>query len=231
MSSKLDTSLDDILKTRRQSKPRGRGGRRSDVARPAPTGPVGGVGKSTRPAKQSKPAASGSAPQETSGKILVSGLVSIRDAQRSCTSLTFLSPTMSIKPSSRYVRPLQVFEPTFASQLCDDREPNLRNDAVPKPFGTVCSATNCTKSRSARCLANTTSTRLAVREHSGVSRRRSLKHGVPIIRYKNERMDGVASATQLAQRKLAKQTLPESCTSPSGHGLRTLRSEAQRHIR
>jgi THO complex subunit 4 len=81
MSSKLDTSLDDILKTRRQSKPRGRGGRRSDVARAAPTGPVGGVGKSTRPAKQSKPAASsGSAAQETSGKILVSGLVSTRDA-------------------------------------------------------------------------------------------------------------------------------------------------------
>jgi THO complex subunit 4 len=77
MSSKLDTSLDDILKTRRQTKTRGRGGRRSDVARPAPAGPVGGVGKSTRPAKQPKSAASGLAIPETTGKILVSGLVSL----------------------------------------------------------------------------------------------------------------------------------------------------------
>ena len=79
MSSKLDTSLDDILKTRRQTKGpgRGRGGRRSDAARPAPSGPVGGVGKSTRPAKQPKaaPAAAAVIP-ETNGKILVSGLVS-----------------------------------------------------------------------------------------------------------------------------------------------------------
>jgi hypothetical protein len=58
-----------------------------------------------------------------------------------------------------------------------------------------------------------------------------MSHGVQTIRYKNERIDGVALATQLAQRKLAKQTLPESCTLPSGHGQRTLRSEAQRHIR
>jgi len=81
MSSKLDTSLDDILKTRRQTKGqgqgRGRGGRRSDAARPAPSGPVGGVGKSTKPARQPKaaPAAAAAVP-ETNGKILVSGLVS-----------------------------------------------------------------------------------------------------------------------------------------------------------
>lgn len=79
MSSKLDTSLDDILKTRRQTKGqgRGRGGRRSDAARPAPSGPVGGVGKSAKPARQPKaaPAAAAVIP-ETNGKILVSGLVS-----------------------------------------------------------------------------------------------------------------------------------------------------------
>jgi THO complex subunit 4 len=77
MSSKLDTSLDDILKTRRQTTRRGRGGRRSDAARPAPSGPVGGVGKSTKPAKQPKSTSSGSAVPETTGKILVSGLVSV----------------------------------------------------------------------------------------------------------------------------------------------------------
>lgn len=78
MSSKLDTSLDDILKTRRSTNRRGgaRGGRRSDVGRSAPTGPVGGVAKSTRAPKQPKAAGSGAPAQETSGKILVSGLVS-----------------------------------------------------------------------------------------------------------------------------------------------------------
>jgi hypothetical protein len=78
MSSKLDTSLDDILKTRRQTKGpgRGRGGRRSDAARPAPSGPVGGVSKSTRPAKQLKAAPAAAVIPETNGKILVSGLVS-----------------------------------------------------------------------------------------------------------------------------------------------------------
>ncbi|KAH4039657.1 hypothetical protein HBH98_174050 [Parastagonospora nodorum] len=76
MSSKLDTSLDDILKTRRQTKGpgRGRGGRRSDAARPAPSGPVGGVGKSTRPVKQPKAAPAAAVIPETNGKILVSGL-------------------------------------------------------------------------------------------------------------------------------------------------------------
>ncbi|KAL5118291.1 RNA-binding RNA annealing protein [Pleosporales sp. CAS-2024a] len=73
MSSKLDTSLDDILKTRRQTKSRGRGGRRPDATRPAPSGPVGGVAKSTKPTKQAKAAPSAVIP-EISGKILVSGL-------------------------------------------------------------------------------------------------------------------------------------------------------------
>jgi hypothetical protein len=110
MSSKLDTSLDDILKTRRQTTRRGRGGRRSDAARPAPTGPVGGVGKSTKPAKQAKSAPSGSAIPETTGKILVSGLVSSLLHFAEFYPLTRISPTMSTRTSSRYVRPLQVFE-------------------------------------------------------------------------------------------------------------------------
>jgi THO complex subunit 4 len=76
MSSKLDTSLDDILSTRRQSNRRGRGGRRADATRAAPTGPVGGVGKSTKPVKQQKSAPAGNPAHETTGKILVSGLVS-----------------------------------------------------------------------------------------------------------------------------------------------------------
>lgn len=86
MSSKLDTSLDDILKTRRQTTRRGRGGRRSDAARPAPSGPVGGVGKSTKPAKRPKSTSSGSAVPETTGKILVSGLVSVSNASYSVNS-------------------------------------------------------------------------------------------------------------------------------------------------
>jgi len=78
MSSKLDASLDDILKTRRSTDRRGgaRGGRRSDARRPAPAGPVGGVAKSTRAPKQPKATGSGAPAQETTGKILVSGLVS-----------------------------------------------------------------------------------------------------------------------------------------------------------
>jgi hypothetical protein len=92
MSSKLDTSLDDILKTRRQTKGRGRGGRRSDAARPAPSGPVGGVGKSTKQAKQPKSAPSGSAIPETSGKILVSGLVSTSNTISILCHTNFFQP-------------------------------------------------------------------------------------------------------------------------------------------
>lgn len=115
MSNKLDTSLDDILKTRRQTNRRGRGGRKSDAARPAPTGPVGGVSKSTKQTRQQKAPATGAAAPETSGKILVSGLVSSTAILNLHTAkqLTPLSPTMLINHSSRYVRPLQVLEPTL----------------------------------------------------------------------------------------------------------------------
>lgn len=118
MSSKLDASLDDILKTRRTTTRRGRGGRRSDVARPAPAGPVGGVSKSTRAPKQPKATGSGAPVQETTGKILVSGLVSRSTLSRlhetDCSSLKMLT-----RAHSRYVRPLQVFEPTSAPRFCE----------------------------------------------------------------------------------------------------------------
>ncbi|KAF2747313.1 hypothetical protein M011DRAFT_486596 [Sporormia fimetaria CBS 119925] len=74
-STKLDQSLDDILKTRRQSNRRGRGTRRTGSGRPAASeAPVGGVQK-TKPAKQAKavptgPAATGSG----ESKIMISNL-------------------------------------------------------------------------------------------------------------------------------------------------------------
>lgn len=79
MSNKMELSLDEILKTSKNTTGRrgGRGARRSTGGRPAPTAaPVGGVAKSTRQNKQSKsaptaPAASFSG--ET--KIMVSNLV------------------------------------------------------------------------------------------------------------------------------------------------------------
>lgn len=77
MSNKMELSLDEILKTSKKSGGRGRGGRRSNVGRPATTAaPVGGVAKTT---KQSKPAkAAPSAPTPSLGgetKIMVSNLV------------------------------------------------------------------------------------------------------------------------------------------------------------
>jgi len=73
-TGKLDQSLDDILKTRRQSNRRGRGARRSGPGRPAaPEAPVGGVQKHTKNAKPTKavptaPAAAGES------KIMISNL-------------------------------------------------------------------------------------------------------------------------------------------------------------
>ncbi|KAF2018669.1 hypothetical protein BU24DRAFT_405435 [Aaosphaeria arxii CBS 175.79] len=76
-TGKLDQSLDDILKTRRQSSRRGRGSRRPGTGRPAATeAPVGGVQKATRPAKQAKGGAAASIPTAGSGesKIMISNL-------------------------------------------------------------------------------------------------------------------------------------------------------------
>lgn len=75
-TGKLDQSLDDILKTRRQSTRRGRGPRRAGPGRPAVSeAPVGGVQKHTKSAKPAKaiptgPAASGSG----ESKIMISNL-------------------------------------------------------------------------------------------------------------------------------------------------------------
>jgi hypothetical protein len=77
-TDKLNSSLDDILKTTRGSNARrGRGGHRSGAGRRAADGPVGGVQKPTKQPKQTKPAAvtpTGPAGGET--KIVISNLVS-----------------------------------------------------------------------------------------------------------------------------------------------------------
>ncbi|KAF2800858.1 hypothetical protein K505DRAFT_93584 [Melanomma pulvis-pyrius CBS 109.77] len=77
-TGKLDQSLDDILKTRRQSDRRGRGSRRGGGGggRPAATAaPVGGVSKAPRQAKQPKvvPTAPATAANGES-KIMISNL-------------------------------------------------------------------------------------------------------------------------------------------------------------
>lgn len=81
MSSKLDQSLEDISKSRRQS---GRGNnRRRSGAKPATTkAPVGGIKKSTKPARNpprgpAKGTAIGSSSPVHESKIIVSGLVSL----------------------------------------------------------------------------------------------------------------------------------------------------------
>jgi THO complex subunit 4 len=76
-TGKLDQSLDDILKTRRQSSRRGRGSRRPGAGRPAATeAPVGGVQKTTKQAKQAKAVPTGPASGATGeSKIMISNLV------------------------------------------------------------------------------------------------------------------------------------------------------------
>ncbi|OKL57556.1 hypothetical protein UA08_07137 [Talaromyces atroroseus] len=75
MSSKLDQSLEDISKSRRQSG-RGNNGRRSSAAKAtAPKAPIGGIKKSTKPARgPAKGTAIGPTSPVNESKIIVSGL-------------------------------------------------------------------------------------------------------------------------------------------------------------
>jgi THO complex subunit 4 len=78
-TGKLDQSLDDILKTRRQSTRRGRGPRRAGAGRPAATeAPVGGVHKTTKQPKQTKAVPTGPAAGSGESKIMISNLVCSR---------------------------------------------------------------------------------------------------------------------------------------------------------
>lgn len=75
MADKLNSSLDDILKTTRNNNRRARGNRRSGAGR-ATEAPIGGVGKTTKQTKPNK--AAPTAPAAPSGgetKIMISNLV------------------------------------------------------------------------------------------------------------------------------------------------------------
>jgi len=73
--AKLDQSLDDILKTRRDNRPRGGKRARRGKKDGAPAAPVGGVKKATKPAKAAKPVPTGPS-SNGDHKIIVSNLVS-----------------------------------------------------------------------------------------------------------------------------------------------------------
>jgi THO complex subunit 4 len=107
MSNKLEMSLDEITKLGRSNR-RGAGRRRPSGTKKANgtvvTAPVGGVKKNTKPAKPVKSVV----PTITSGskesKVIVSGLVSLANWPfETQLRLTFLSPPMLVKPTSRYV--------------------------------------------------------------------------------------------------------------------------------
>jgi hypothetical protein len=73
MSGRLDQSLDSIIDSQKKAK---REVRRRKVGKPTGTAaPVGGVKKSTKPAKSAIKPSAGSAAQARSSKIVVSGLV------------------------------------------------------------------------------------------------------------------------------------------------------------
>jgi THO complex subunit 4 len=75
MSGRLDQTLDSIIDGQKKAK---REARRRKVGKPAGTAaPVGGIKKSTRPAKSVIKPAAGTIPQPKSSKIVVSGLVSL----------------------------------------------------------------------------------------------------------------------------------------------------------
>jgi hypothetical protein len=124
--SRLDQSLESIISSRKQSTRKGRGGRRSDAGRPAATAaPVGGVKKSTKQPKQPKAAPAGpAAAVGGESKIMISNLVRcpVQLSTRR-TPLTQSSRWTSSRTNFRYVRPLQVFEPTLVA-LCARTRPN-----------------------------------------------------------------------------------------------------------
>ncbi|KAL2068819.1 hypothetical protein VTL71DRAFT_15157 [Oculimacula yallundae] len=76
MSGRLDKSLDEIISTQRTSTGRGRGrrgGRRAETGKPATAAPVGGVKKSTRPARASLKLVPTGPASTGEGKVQVSG--------------------------------------------------------------------------------------------------------------------------------------------------------------
>lgn len=122
--SRLDQSLESIISSRKQSARKGRGGRRSDAGRPAATAaPVGGVKKSTKQTKQPKAVPTGPAAIGGESKIMISNLVCSFLIATRRTPLTATSRWTSSRTNFRYVRPLQVFEPTFIA-LCARTRPN-----------------------------------------------------------------------------------------------------------
>ena len=103
-SNKMELSLDEILKTNKNTRGQGRGGRRSNPARAAASAaPIGGVAKSTRQSKQAK--TTSSAPAATSGgetKIMVSNLV------RTCEETCPVELTNALQPLDVEQAQLQV---------------------------------------------------------------------------------------------------------------------------
>lgn len=88
MSGKLDQALDDITSAQRRNAGRRRNPqRRSVTGRPAPTAPVGGIQKNTRPARGAgaKPAPAKAAAANSDSKIIVSNLV--------CSSAIYTHPS------------------------------------------------------------------------------------------------------------------------------------------
>lgn len=101
MSANLDKSLDDLVGSRRQSRPRN--GRRAS-AKPS----AGGVKKSAKAPKASPKAVHPTpAAPAASSKIIVSGLVSTQETCRiiRIMLLTYPSLAMFLRPISRYVDP------------------------------------------------------------------------------------------------------------------------------
>lgn len=113
-SNKMEQSLDDILKASKTSR-RGRSSRRSGAGRPAAApAPVGGVAKSTKQGKPAKAApAAPAAILAGETKIMVSNLVRFPPVHHTGALLTRTSQGTLTKSNSRYVRPMQVFEPTL----------------------------------------------------------------------------------------------------------------------